>query len=123
MQLLEIKEVLPELGETIYAFDRDDYAETPPQQENPVIQIPVIAENNVDLYNLTDEQKADCLEAMELFKANPKLAEDKVCEIRTLFENGAQRQEVINREYASIVVLMRSAKKWAEIGGYFDEKG
>ena len=116
--LKRVKEVLPELTEAIYAFEQDEYEETA-QQPEPVIEIPVQADN-VDLHNMTSEQLADCQEMYNLFCANPKLAEDKTAEIKALFENGADVQEVINKEYASIVVFKKSPAKWEEIGGYFD---
>ena len=116
--LKRVKEVLPELTEAIYAFEQDDYEETA-EQPATVIEIPVQAEN-VDLHNMTSEQLADCQEMYNLFCANPKLAEDKTTEIKQMFENGAASQEVINKEYASIVVLKKSPAKWAEIGGFFE---
>ncbi len=121
--LKRVKEVLPELTESIYAFEQDEYIEPPVTQEPPtVIEIP-IETVNVDLNNLTKEQIEECKEVLDLYKANPKLAEDKFKEIKQMFENGETAQEVINKEYASIMVLQRSKKKWAEIGGYFSEKG
>lgn len=119
--LKRVKEVLPELTEAIYAFEQDEYEETAKQPE-PVIEIPVKTED-VNLYRLTAEQKADCKEMLDLFCANPKLAGDKTAEIKQMFENGAEAQDVINREYASIVALKKSPAKWAQIGGYFDAQG
>ena len=118
--LKRIKEVLPELTDSIYAFEQDEYVEDVEQNEAPVIDIPV-KNLDVDLNNLTSAEQADCNEMYELFCANPRLAEAKVKEIKSLFENGTSKQEVINKEYASIVVLKKSPSKWAEIGGYFDE--
>ena len=121
--LKRVKEVLPELKETIYAFEQEDYIKQPEQvaeQGNPDMEIPVISEN-VNLKKLTAEQKADCKEVLEMFVANPKLAEDKVTEIIEMFKNGADRQTVINEEYASIINLMKSKTKWAQIKEYFDE--
>ncbi len=121
--LKRVKEVLPELKETIYAFEQEDYIEQPEQvseKSKPDMEIPVIAEN-VNMEKLTAEQSADCKEVFEMFVANPKLAEDKVSEIKEMFENGADRQTVINEEYASIVSLKRSKTKWAQLKEYFDE--
>lgn len=120
--LKRIREVLPELKESIYAFEQDEYieADTTPKEE-VYIESP-IQNTDVDIKNLTEEQLADCTEVMELFKANPKLAEDKVAEIKSMFEVEKKTvQEVINLEYASIVVLSKSKTKWQEIGGYFNE--
>lgn len=120
--LKRIREVLPELKETIFAFEQDDEMQEPIVIENEP-EIPMEdTVYKVDLNNLTDEQKEDCTEMFNLFVANPKLAEDKTEEIKQRFENGDTKQSIINDEYASIIALTRSAKKWAIIGGYFDEK-
>ena len=118
--LKRVKEVLPELTDTIYAFEQDDYVEPTPE-ENPIIDIPVEVVD-VDLNKLTSEQMCDCKEVLDLYKANPKLAEDKVKEIKEMFESGMSKQDVINEEYASIVVLRKSKEKWKEIEGYFNEE-
>lgn len=123
--LKRVKEVLPELTEAIYAFDREEYIEQPEIIDSGNdIEIPM-KENvpDVDLEHLTDEQKADVGEVCDMFVANPKLAEDKVKEITERFERGENRQDIINDEYASIGALMKSKKRRAEIGGYFNEKG
>jgi hypothetical protein len=120
--LKRVKEVLPELTESIYAFEQDEYVPAEPVSDPPVIEIPMETEN-VDIHKLTAQQQADCKEVFELFKANPKLAEDKVKEIKQMFDNGLTAQEVINKEYAGIAALRKSKSKWAEIGGYFVEKG
>ena len=120
--LKRVKEVLPELTESIYAFEQDEYIEPISPEPQDVIEIP-IETVNVDLNNLTKEQIEECNEVLDLYKANPKLAEDKVKELKQMFENGETAQEVINKEYASIKVLQRSKQKWAEIGGYFSEEG
>ena len=118
--LKRVKEVLPELQETIYAFENDDVPETVINE--PEIDIPVVDDTeDVDIHNLSEQQQADCKEVYDLFVANPKLAEDKVAEIKARFEKGEDKQAIINDEYASILVLRRS-KKWSLIGGYFDEK-
>ncbi len=117
--LKRVKEVLPELTDTIYAFDNDEYQEPQNTPQDPIIDIPVKEVNNVNLNNLTEEQKADCKEIYDLFRANPKLANDKAEEIKQMFENGESKQEIINKEYASIDVLRRSKTQWKKIGGYF----
>lgn len=121
--LKRVKEVLPELKETIYAFEHEDeYADITTTTEQD-INIPVTEEpkENVKLDKLTDEQMADCKELYELWKANPKLAEDKCAEIKELFESGVDKQTVINEEYASIVVLSWSKSKWPQIARYFTD--
>lgn len=118
--LKRIKEVLPELQEAIYAFDQDEYKE-PETQEEPTIEIPVQTVN-VDFNHLTPEEKADCKELYELWNANPKLADDKVLDLKEMFSKGMEEQDVINAEYAAITVLCLSKTKWDEIGGLFSEK-
>lgn len=126
--LKRLKEILPELEDTIYAFESDEEIKQNEQAEptyiveQPKIEIPVETED-VDLGNLTDEQKEDCDELYEIFCANPKLAEDKTEEIKEMFKSGKPRQEVINEEYAALSVLLRSARKQAELKEYLcDEK-
>ena len=121
--LKRVKEVLPELTDSIYAFEQDDYIEENSVVENQtVIDIPIEETEDVNLRKLTAEQKSECQEVLDLWTANPKLAEDKLSEIKQMIESGKDAQEIVNEEYASIVVLQKSKKKWAEIGGYFDEK-
>lgn len=118
--LKRIKEVLPELQETIYAFEQDEVIKDEPIVVEPEIEIPM--ENkvkNVNLTKLSEDELADCNEMLELFKANPKLAEDKTKEIVERFERGDERQNIINDEYAAIVALSKSRNKWAVLGGYF----
>ncbi len=122
--LKRIKEVLPELTETIYAFEQDaDVAPEPEivEADAKILDIPVETED-VNLNKLTAEQMADCKEVLELWKANPKLAEDKLNEVKALIESGKPAQEIVNEDYASIYCLKLSKSKWTEIGGYFDEK-
>lgn len=118
--LKRVKEVLPELSDSIYAFEQDDYVPEEQTEEAVDIAIPVAYEpDNVDLYHLTAEQQAESEELLALCKANPKLAEDKFNEIKGLLESGCAPQEIVNRDYAALTVLRHSKAKWAEIGGYF----
>ena len=121
--LKRVKEVLPELNETIYAFEKDEYIEptTDPDKEENIIDIPVEAEH-VDLDNLTAEQKKDCTELYDMWVANPKLVDDAMADIKQMFEDGKTDQEVINERYADVYLLRKSKKKWPEIRGYFDAK-
>ena len=118
--LKRVKEVLPELKDTIYAFESEEFIPDTPEEEPIVIEIPVEAER-VDLKNLTENQQEECKEVLELWCKNPRLAEDKLSEIEELLAKGVSAQEIINREYASLAVLKHSKEKWAKIGGYFDE--
>ena len=121
--LKRVREVLPELKETIYAFDEEETF-TPPENYLPTekidFEIPMEAVK-VDLKKLTTEQIADVNETLELFKANPKLATDKANEIKLLLESGAELQEVINTYYASIVNITRSKKTFPIIEPWFGE--
>ena len=120
--LKRIREVLPELKDAIYAFDNDDYTEAEEVKvpEEP-IAIPSMREK-VELNKLTPEQVQDCSEIYELFVANPKLAEDKFGEIKARVEQGEDRQQIINEEYASIITLMRSKTYFDTLRGYFIEE-
>ncbi len=121
--LKRVKEVLPELKETIYAFDKDEEF-VPPENYLPPkridFEIPMETVN-VDIHNLTPEQKADAKETLELFKVNPKLATDKANEIKALFEDGVDIQEVINTHYASIVCLLKGKTTAAVIAPLLGE--
>ena len=119
--LKRVKEVLPELTETIYAFEQDEYSEnqTTPEKEEIIIDVPIEAEQ-VDLDKLTEEQKRDCTELYDMWAANPKLADDAMSEVKALFEKGKTAQEVINERYAEVYLLRKSKTKWPEIRGLFD---
>lgn len=116
--LKRIREVLPELKESIYAFESDDRIEVEATQAPTLteqdIEIPVIVQN-VDLHKLTPEQIEESKEMLEIFKANPKLADEKMNEIKKLISDGADKQAVINTEYASIRALMQSKSKSAQL--------
>lgn len=119
--LKRIKEVLPELKETIYAFEKEEF--DPPADITPEkidFEIPM-EQVTVDMKNLTSEQKADVNEMLELFKANPKFATDKANEIKALLEGGADIQSVINTHYASIVNIARSKNTFPIIEPWFGE--
>lgn len=119
--LKRVKEVLPELTDSIYAFEQDDYVDTvtQPEKEEIIIDVPMEAET-VDLDNLTSEQKRDCTELYDMWTANPKLADDAMAEIKQLFKNGKSAQEVINERYADVYLLRKSKTKWPELRGFFD---
>lgn len=120
--LKRIKEVLPELKETIYAFEKDDEYMEPVENTAPKIDFAIPLEAvKVDIRNLTAEQKADAKETLELFKANPKLAIDKANEIKALLEDGAELQEVINTHYASIVNILKGKTSAPIIAPWFTE--
>lgn len=115
--LKRVREVLPELKDTIYAFDNDSDTTDIQLRETP-FEIPMEVVS-VDLENLTEQQKADVEETFELFKANPKLASDKADEIKMLIESGESLQSVINTHYASIVNIEKSKKLYPIIKPFF----
>ncbi len=123
--LKRVREVLPELKETIYAFEKDNDENFEVQSSVPEINIPDLgeAENHIDLNKLTTEQKADVKETLEIFKANPKLASQKAEEVKKAFENGEEKQEIIDREYASIMNIKKSKNLWPIIEKYIIEGG
>lgn len=111
--LKRVREILPDLTDTIYAFTKDeDIIVEPPQAEQILIPIET---QNVDLENLTPEQEKDVQEMRDLFIANPKLARDTANEIMSaFFENGVDAQTLINNHFASLVNL-RKGKNTAAI--------
>ncbi len=123
--LKRVREVLPELKETIYAFEKDNEESFEVQSTMPEINIPDLGEteSHIDLNKLTAEQKADVKETLEIFKANPKLASQKAEEIKKAFENGEEKQEIIDREYASIMNIKKSKNLWPVIEKYIVEGG
>lgn len=123
--LKRVREVLPELKETIYAFEKDNEESFEVQSTMPEINIPDLGEteSHIDLNKLTAEQKADVKETLEIFKANPKLASQKAEEIKKAFENGEEKQEIIDREYASIMNIKKSKNLWPIIEKYIVEGG
>lgn len=110
--LKRIRQALPELKELIYAFDNDDIEIQPQPIESDVIEIP-LETANVDLDNLTDQQKDEAREIKELWKANPKLGFDTANEIISMFD-GKNAQEIINIHYASIINI-KARKRLAPI--------
>ena len=97
--LKRVREVLPELKDTIYAFDHEDVQPLALPEETIEIPLAVV---NVDLDNLTEQQKDEAREIKELWTANPKLAIDTADEIMAKFD-GKNTQDLINIYYASII--------------------
>lgn len=118
--LKRVREILPDLTATIYAFTSDQ--ELVPE-EPPIESLPIpIETQNVDLDNLTDEQRADVQEMRDLFTANPKLAHDTANKIMSaFFEDGEDAQTLINKHFASIVNLRRGKNTAAIIRPLFGE--
>lgn len=103
--LKRVREILPDLSATIYAFTNEEITTAPPVEE--LLPIPVETKD-VDLENLSAEQSEDVQEMQKLFVANPKLARDTANEIMSaFFEKGEDAQSLINKHYASLVNLRR----------------
>lgn len=117
--LKRVREILPDLTATIYAFTNEEVIESQPEEE--IITIPIETQN-VDLSNLTEEQKADVDEMRKLFLANPKLARDTANDIMSAFyEKGEDAQSLINKHYASIANLKRGVRTAKIIAPLFGE--
>lgn len=115
--LKRVREILPDLSATIYAFTSEEIAPEAPAEE--LLPIPIAAAN-VDLDHLTEEQAADAQEMRALFVANPKLAKDKANEIMAaFFEKGEDAQSLINQHYASLVNLRRGKSTAAVVKPLF----
>jgi len=118
--LKRVREILPDLTATIYAFTNDELVEDEQAPAEPIL-IPLETQD-VDLGNLTPEQQADVKEMRALFIANPKLAKDTANEIMSaFFEKGEDAQTLINKYFASIVNLRRGEKTAAIIRPLFGE--
>lgn len=125
--LRRVRETLPALKDTIYAFEQDDEVpETTPLQQQPVIEVPVVEkqERNVDFKNLTDNQKQECRELQAVYKANPIMRMDDALEIEQLVQSGTDKADIINERFAQIFCLKLSKSAWEIIdpyfGGYFE---
>lgn len=104
----KVRDALPELESTFYSFDEQPtIIETP--QEKPIEMPKVeIKSDNVDLYNLTEDQKKDADEVLEIYKANPARAVQEASEImRKFYEGGKTAQELVNTHFAELACLMR----------------
>lgn len=111
--LKRVREILPDLTATIYAFSNEEQAAPEPPAVEP-IPIPVES-RDVDLDHLTPEQQEEAGEMRALFIANPKLATDMANEIMSAYyEKGEAVQNLVNQYYASIVNL-RKGKNTAQI--------
>ena len=113
--LKNIKEALPELDQTILAFDADlqiPATEEVQQKELKIIDVEGVEVDGVDLTNLTEEQKQDVEEVFEIYKQNPLTAQKDAEEIKEKYENGIEIKDLINEYYAEIVNLSKSKKTY-----------
>ncbi len=113
--LKNVKESLPELRDTIMAFDSDieiskKYEDKPTKEDTNEIIIQGINNTDVDLHNLTAEQKLDVDEVFEIYKQNPNTANTDAEHLKGLYESGTPINEIINDHFAEIVNISKSKK-------------
>lgn len=113
--LKNIREALPELSQTIMAFDsaEDVYVKNTPNNTGDdvkIIEVDGINNTDVDLLHLTDEQQKDVDEVFEIYKQNPANAKMDAEAIKEKYENGVAVNELVNEYYAELVNLSKSKK-------------
>lgn len=107
--LKNIKEAIPELLDTIMAFDTDFVPNEPTNNdEEVVIDIEGINNTDVDLTNLTKEQQNDVQEIYEIYIQNPENAKVDAEKIKSLYESGKPINEIYNEYYAELVNISKS---------------
>lgn len=107
--LKNIKETIPELTDTIMAFDTEFVNE--PSEEptsDPIIEVEGINNIDVDLNNLSKEQLDDVNEVYEIYINNPMNARMDAENIKTIYESGRPINEIRNEFYAELVNLSKS---------------
>jgi len=127
-----LKETLPELEKTMFAFDNDEDIKTEPRHaEADVKQIEaqVVAAVDVNLDALTPAQEAAATEMFEIYKQNPKAATEDAKSIAEALAGGAAAQRLINERFAEIVNIRKSSKLkqnaelWAKLAPVFGKVG
>lgn len=110
--LKKVREILPELTNTILAFDTDvPQEETTQQNESaPQISVPALNAAYIDIFNLSEKQQAEANEMLEVYKANPKLAEEHANEIVALYDKETPIKIICNERYAEIVGIRQFTK-------------
>jgi len=118
----KVRDALPELESTFYSFEEQpNIVDMPPQKyiELPTVEI---KSANVDLYNLTEEQKKDAEEVKAIYLANPAKAGQEASEImRKFYEEDKTAQEIVNEHYAELAVLMKGDKSKEIIKSLLDD--
>ncbi len=114
--LKRIKDTLPQaLQMSVYSFESQENIvatqEVQAPEQKPLIPI---EQTKVELKNLTDEQKQDCKEMLDIFKSNPKLAGVEIENIQSLIDKGIAKQDIINNYYAILFCLSKIKSKWIE---------
>ena len=110
--LKNVKEAVPELSDTIMAFDTDVDITPTEVSVVPASSIKVEGYNNVDikLETLSEEQLQDVQEVYEIYVQNPANATYDAEKIKELYESGTPINEIINEYYAELVNLSKSKK-------------
>lgn len=105
--LKNVKETIPELTQTIMAFDTE-YPERTEDEEEVIVNIDGVVNTDVDLLNLTEEQQEDVKEVLEIYMQNPAAAKSDAEEIKAAYEAGTPINEIRNKYYAELVNLSKS---------------
>ncbi|MGN0960624.1 MAG: hypothetical protein ACI4PF_00325 [Christensenellales bacterium] len=110
--LKNLKESLPELYDTIMAFDKE-FIPTTLEDDDEIKEVIIDVDGvttipNVNLQKLTEEQQKDVNELFEIYKQNPANAMQDAEKIKELYESGKPIYEIINEYYAELVNLSKS---------------
>ena len=109
--LKNIKETIPELAPTIMAFDTEFIPnEQPDNQKEAVIEVDGITNVDIDLNNLTEEQKDDVKDCYEIYCQNPENAKLDAEKCKKMYEEGVPLNQIINENYAELINLSKSKK-------------
>ena len=109
--LKNIKETIPELAPTIMAFDTEFIPNEPQEniKEN-VVDVEGIINIDIDLNNLTEEQKEDVNDCYEIYCQNPENAKLDAERCKKMYEDGVPLNQIINENYAELINLSKSKK-------------
>jgi hypothetical protein len=108
--LKKVREALPELERTFFAFEEQPIVVGEPLPPEKPLELPQndIPNENVDIYNLTEEEQKEVAEMLDCYKANPQLATNDANKIMgEYFEKGKSAQELVNAHYAELANLMK----------------
>lgn len=106
--LKNIKETIPELASTIMAFDTEFIPEEPTDNNNTIVEIEGVNNIDINLGNLTEEQKQDVQDCYEIYCQNPENAKLDAEKCKKLYEDGVPINQIINENYAELVNLAKS---------------
>lgn len=114
--LKNLKETLPELYDTILAFDKE-FIQPQPEDDNSIKEVVIEVDGvtnvpGVNLQKLTEDQQKDADEIFEIYKQNPANAMQDAEKIKELYEGGKPISEITNEYYAELVTLSKSKKTY-----------